>query len=469
MASELERRDLLKGLGATLGGAALGLGGAALGVARDVAVAGVAEAQETAKGRVPDTPVKFGHITIQSGPGAILGLPSLKGHTLAAEEINAAGGLLGRRKIETLTADEAAGPEATVKELKRMKLVEKIDYFSGVIAAHNQLAVGPVVEELKLLTIMTEGCIDKLFEIEVPNPQYLFGMTNILSADGVTTALAVARTWPEVKRIAVINPDYAFGRWFQLHFDAAREKLLPGSEIVSEVWAPFPNTTDFTSHITKTVAAKPDVVVTSMWGGMYVAFYKQALGQGLFRRARLAGNINFGVVPQAIGKDHPEGAIAGVHSNYHFTYAPAGASAANKRFVEAYQKRWSEYPSYAAEAAYTGLYLFKTAVERAHKQAGGGWPEDDAVIRQLEGLSIEAPSGLVTIRKEDHRAYKDVKVGFSKNLADYPFAVWDPERIMTIPVGQMTAPPGWPKPGRGHNDPSATVNWIKTTWKKAGA
>ena len=462
MATDLGRRDFLAGLGVTVGGAALGVGG-------ELAVAGSAVAQETVKGRVPETPVKFGHITIQSGPGAILGLPSLKGHTLAVEEINAAGGLLGRRRIETITADEAAGPEATVKEVKRMKLVEKIDYFSGVIAAHNQLAVGPVVEELKLLTIMTEGCIDRLFEVEVPNPRFLFGMTNILSADGVTTALAVAKAWPDVKRIAVINPDYAFGRWFQLHFDAARDKLLPGSEIVSEVWAPFPNTTDFTSHVTKTIAAKPDVVVTSMWGGMYVAFYKQALGQGLFRRARLAGNINFGVVPQAIGKDHPEGAIAGVHSNYHFTYAPTAASAANKRFVETYHKRWGEYPSYAAEAAYTGLYLFKTAVENANKQVGGGWPDDDAIIRQLEGLSIEAPSGLVTIRKEDHRAYKDVKVGFSKNLADYPFPVWDPERIMTIPVAQMTAPPSWPKPGKGHSDPSATVNWIKTTWKKAGA
>jgi branched-chain amino acid transport system substrate-binding protein len=62
-----------------------------------------------------------------------------------------------------------------------------------------------------------------------------------------------------------------------------------------------------------------------------------------------------------------------------------------------------------------------------------------------------------------------VKVGFSKNLPAYPFPVWDPDRVMTIPVAQMTAPPGWPKPGKGHNDPSATVNWIKTTWKKAGA
>src|SRR2546426_916277 len=215
MANDLDRRDFLAGLGVALGGAALG----------DLAVVGAAAAQDTPKGRIPETPVKFGHITIQSGPGAILGLPSLKGHTLAAEEINAAGGLLGKRKIETITADEAAGPEATVKE---------------------------------------------------------------------------------VKRIAVINPDYALGGWFQLHFDAAREKLLPGSEIVSEVWAPFPNTADFTSHITKTVAAKPDIVVTSMWGGMYVSFYKQALGHGLFRRARLAGNINFGVVrseERRVGKE----------------------------------------------------------------------------------------------------------------------------------------------------------------------
>src|ERR687891_2186541 len=229
MANQADGRQFLTALGVTVGGITLG------GPLTELPVAAPVAAQEAAKGRIPDKPVKFGHITILSGPGAILGAPSLKGHTLAAEEINATGGLLGWRKIETLVADEAAGPDATVKELKRMKLSERIDYFSGVIAAHNQLAVGPVVEELKLLTIMTEGCIDKLFEVEVPNPHYLFGMTNILSADGVTTALAVAKAWPDVKRIAVVNPDYAFGRWFQLHFDAAREKLLPGSEIVSEV------------------------------------------------------------------------------------------------------------------------------------------------------------------------------------------------------------------------------------------
>jgi len=461
MTTGMDRRDFLTAVGVTVGGAALG------GPLAELPIAQPAAAQAPAAGRIPDRPVKFGHVTILSGPGAILGAPSLKGHTLASEEINAAGGLLGRRKIETITADEAAGPDATVKEVKRMKLSENIDYFSGIIAAHNQLAVGPVVEELKLLTMMTEGCIDKLFEVEVPKPHYLFGMSNILSADGVTLAMSVAKAWPEVRRIAVVHPDYAFGRWFHLHFEAAREKVMPRSEIVSEVWAPL-GTTEFSSHISKTLAARPDVVVTAMWGGMYIAFYKQALRFGLFTKAKLAGNVNFAVVPSAIGKDHPEGALAGSHSNYYFTYPPLSESPINKRFVERYHERWKEYPAMTAEAAYTGLYLFKTAVERANKETGG-WPDDDAIIKQLEGLSLAAPSGTVTIRKEDHRAYKDVKLGFSKNLPDYPFPVWDPERIITIPVASMTAPPNWPRPGKGHDDPSATVNWIKMTWPKASA
>ena len=91
--------------------------------------------------------------------------------------------------------------------------------------------------------------------------------------------------------------------------------------------------------------------------------------------------------------------------------------------------------------ALSRLHTGWVADGRASQEAGGGWPDDDAIIKQLEGLSVEAPAGVVTIRKEDHRAYKDVKVGFSKNFPDYPFPVWDPDRILTIPVASMTAPP----------------------------
>src|SRR5262249_34275889 len=156
------RRDFLGALGVTVGGT--GLAGAGL-------VAGpqlVKAASEPPKGKIPDTPYKTGHLTFLTGPGAVLGEPSLKGHILAAEEINAQGGLLGKRKIETITADEAAGTDANVKELRRMKLEGKIDLFAGVISSGNSPALAPVAEELGVLSIFVDGCTDFLFDKAVP-------------------------------------------------------------------------------------------------------------------------------------------------------------------------------------------------------------------------------------------------------------------------------------------------------------
>src|SRR5262249_28625504 len=96
---------------------------------------------------------KVGHMTFTSGPGAYLGAPALKGHTLAADEINAEGGFLGARKIVTITADEAAGVDGNVKELRRMKLSEGIDWFTGVISAGDTVALAPVAEELAIPTV----------------------------------------------------------------------------------------------------------------------------------------------------------------------------------------------------------------------------------------------------------------------------------------------------------------------------
>src|SRR6266404_1176235 len=119
-------------------------------------------------------------------PGAALGAPALKGHTLAADEINAEGGFLGARKIVTITADEAAGVDGNVKELRRMKLSEGIDWFTGVISAGDTVALAPVAEELEIPTIFTDGCTDHLFDVVVKKPKYEFRVTNILSSDAVS-------------------------------------------------------------------------------------------------------------------------------------------------------------------------------------------------------------------------------------------------------------------------------------------
>src|SRR5439155_26973568 len=113
---------------------------------------------------------KVGHMTFFIGSAAVLGESMYKGHILAAEEINIQGGLLGKRKIETLKADEAAGTDANVKEMRRLKLSENVDLFTGIISSGNTPALGPVAEELKLLTVFVDGCADFLFDKAVPNP-----------------------------------------------------------------------------------------------------------------------------------------------------------------------------------------------------------------------------------------------------------------------------------------------------------
>src|SRR5262245_19937928 len=111
--TEVSRRNFLGALGVTVGGTGLGAG----------LVAGpevLKAATEPPKGKIPDTPFKTGHMTFFTSPAAVLGEPSHKGHILAAEEINAQGGLLGKRKIETITADEARSEERRVgKERER--------------------------------------------------------------------------------------------------------------------------------------------------------------------------------------------------------------------------------------------------------------------------------------------------------------------------------------------------------------
>jgi branched-chain amino acid transport system substrate-binding protein len=458
MAQEVSRRDFLAKLGVSIGAAA---SAASMPLVGGPALVGQAQAQP--KGRIPDTPYKIGHMTFFTGPAAVLGEPSYKGHILAAEEINAQGGLLGKRKIETLKADEAAGTDANVKEMRRMKLQEKIDLFTGVISSGNTPALGPVAEELKLLTIFVDGCTDFLFDKAVPNPHYIFRITNMQSADGVTCAVAVAQTWgKEIHRIAHIHPDYSYGRNAFDHFNIVMAKLVPGAQVVSEAW-PKLGTTDFTSHITKTISAKPDLLVSSVWGGDYVAMYKQALRYDLFKKMKFASTIAFGVAPHAIGKDHPEGVIAGVHSNYYFNYPPGGRWPLNDQFVKKYYDRWKEYPNFQSEGAYTTLYMLKTAIERANKLTGG-WPDDEAIISQLEGMMYPGPAGYLYIRPDNHQGYKDAMTGFSKNVPEYPFQILDPNRIITIPIRNITAPPGWPK-----GEPTSTYTWIDKTWPKVSA
>jgi len=92
----------------------------------------------------------------------------------------------------------------------------------------------------------------------------------------------------------------------------------------------------------------------------------------MFKKMKFTSMIAFGVAPHAIGKDHPEGVIAGVHSNYYFNYPPQDRWPLNSAFVKKYLDRWKEYPNFQSEGAYTTLMLLKQTIEKANKLTGAG-------------------------------------------------------------------------------------------------
>src|SRR5438876_12346910 len=100
---------------------------------------------------------------------------------------------------------------------------------------------------------------------------------------------------------------------------------------------------------------------------------------------KVATTLAMGVAPHAIGKDHPEVVLAGVHSNYYFTYPGGDRWPLNKTFVQRYYMRWNAYPNFHSQGAYVALYMLKSAIERASKLPME-WQEVGGVIGQLDGL-----------------------------------------------------------------------------------
>ncbi|MFQ5710159.1 MAG: ABC transporter substrate-binding protein [Candidatus Geothermarchaeales archaeon] len=392
------------------------------------------------------------------GAAAALSEAQYKGTNLGAEKVSAEGGILGR-KIKVIARDEA-GTDETVKEYKRLVLEDKIDFYVGLISSGNTPAVGPVAEELGVVTLFVDGCTDFLFDKAVLKPHFVFRVTAINSADGIGAAIKCFMSFPEKLKYAHVHPDYAYGRNVFDHFTVAMHKLNPD---VEEVYVGFPPLfeTDFTAHLTAALEAKADIFETACWGGDYIALYKQGLGYGVPAKMQWVSNISHGVTPHYIEPDHPEGTVGGVHSNWYFTYPdwdlwpPAGD------FVGTYWSRYNEWPNFEAQGGYDGVYAYKLAVERAYNFLGE-WPSDDDIIFMLERLGWFGAKGYVQFRPDNHQGYGNFANALTKNLTygGQTFNAWDLNTVSHIPIEKVCAPPYWPLA-----EPTRSYDWVEKTWK----
>src|SRR5262245_52330642 len=221
-------------------------------------------------------PVKIGLLYSLSGLAAVYTEGTVIGHQIAAEEINAKGGIKGR-KIEYVIRDDKLKPGEAVKEFRRMVTRDQVDFVMGVISSGVALAVSEVAKEMKVLFVDTIAQTSALTE-EQGHPYVIRTNTNS-TIIGRTAALAAAKgKW---KTFYFIGPDYEWGHVVNGDFWEFIQRKRPGVSKIGDLW-PKLGERDFSSHITAMINAKPDAVFSSLWGGDLIAFIKQAKTYGFF-------------------------------------------------------------------------------------------------------------------------------------------------------------------------------------------
>ncbi len=358
-------------------------------------------------------PLKIGVLAPRAGLAASPGISGIRATEWAVEKFNAAGGIAGR-KVEVVFEEETS-PKDTIERFSKLVQQENVDHVQGIVSTGVALALGPVVEESRVLTIFWDGTTQDGVEEKLPNAKYLFKSTDN-ECEAVMASLSAIKYWKgQFKKIAGINPDYSYGRNNQAAFIALLKRFNIEHEVVTEQW-PKVGTMDLTSHVAALQAAKPDLIFSSLLFADLPVFMKQADAAGLTKSAKLVFPAA-GWQHTAMKKEFtPEGMWFGHNTLY---FDNPNASPLAKEFVAWYATKEKDYPNWEADRAYFSLISYKNAVEKAAK-AKGGWPAVDDIIAAMEGLSVESLGGKGGWRK-DHIADQTFIQGFTTHKNKYDF------------------------------------------------
>jgi branched-chain amino acid transport system substrate-binding protein len=362
-------------------------------------------------------PIRIGYPVILSGPGALIGEPSMKGAQMFVEEINAKGGVLGR-KIELVVRDTKGNADEAVRVARDLILRENVDFLFGTLTSAEGPAVSPIAKENKIVFVVPVVKTDQLTAKENLHP-YVFRTTTNTTIEGRTGAEIMAK-WANIKRVGTMSPDYAFGQDVTRAFVTHLKKIRPDIEIVDQQW-PKLGETDYTPFINAQMAKKPDAVFSSLWGGHFVTFAKQAKPLRYFE----AFNHNFlgageaGAIEtaKAAGDDYPVGIWANSYDAFNWAEGPQ----AHKDYIarlKAYTKE--EAPSSWPITGYVGMQILTAAIAKA------GSTDSDKVSAAMRDITVDTPIGKQTIRAKDHQANRAQFWGKMTKDPKYGFAVMTP-------------------------------------------
>ncbi|QFQ95241.1 urea ABC transporter substrate-binding protein [Streptomyces phaeolivaceus] len=378
----ISRRGLLAGASALGTTAALSACGAKTGSG----TSSNAGAQADTSG---DT-VKVGLLNSLSGTMAISEVTVHNALLLAVKEINAAGGVLGK-KLKPISQDGASDWPTFAEKAEALITDDKVVATFGCWTSASRKAVKPVFERYKSLLfypVQYEGLEQSpyIFYIGATTNQQIVPALDYLKKQGLT-------------RLYLVGSDYVFPRTANKIIKAYAE--AQGMKVVGEDYAPL-GSTEFGTIVNKVKDAGADAVFNTLNGDSNVAFFKEYKSAGLTAKSLPVLSVSIAEEEvKSIGTQYLEGQLTA------WNYYETTPGAANTEFVAAYQAAYGKDKptSDPMEAAYISVYLWKEMVEKA------GSFDVAKVKKAADGIELDAPEGKVTVDGATQHVYKTARIG----------------------------------------------------------
>lgn len=390
----------------------------------------------------PDS-LKVGMTAFLTGPASVFGVPAKNAMEIMVKNLNDKGGINGV-PVEVSYIDEGAGAEVLTSEYRRAVEQGGADVMFASISSGNCTTLAPLAEDLKVINFMWDCGTQRIFEEN--DYKYVFRTQANATPEMLAAVIYLLKTKPDFETIAVVNQDYAWGRDSWDIFRTALDVLKPGVEVLGEFFPKF-GSPDFSTEISRLQALRPDIILSTSWGGDLDTFVQQASQRGLM-------NTSTFVLPlaesslQRLGSALPSGQIVGGRGDHYFQHPVRRDDEDFKAFMKEYEETTGEITVYSVFHASQALAALEAAYAKAIDENGVDWPNQEQVLAAMTGLTFQGLGLPVTIR-EDNQGVESQMMGTSVQTGDYPFATL--ENIMVFDGAQLTAPVG-----------EVSTDWIKT-------
>jgi branched-chain amino acid transport system substrate-binding protein len=360
--------------------------------------------------------VKIGFVTFLSGPAAApFGVPAKNAVEFVTEELNAGKGPgayktvgFGGSKIETVIIDEAGSTTTQVTEFRNLVQRQNVDLVIGYVSSGNCLAIAPVAEELKKFTNFFDCGTPRIFEDN--DYKYVFRTSPTATMDSVGAALYVKEMKSNVKSIAGINQNYAWGQDSWGDFELSMKQLVPGIQVkTSQMPKLFAG--QYNAEISALLSSGAEVIHSSFFDGDLEALILQAGPRGLMKKSMTILTTGETAMHK-LAAQIPDGTVLGARGPFG-PYAPDNQY--NKWYAQGYQKRFKEMPNYASYQMTQAILGVKLAWEKAMQANGGKRPTNEQVGAALQNMTFEGPGGTVRMANgKGHQAIMDTAYGQTK-------------------------------------------------------